>query len=372
MRSVIQKRREFLHLMRACTLDRGYFTVTDIQEGAGVPRSTAQDWINRLVDEGCVRVREKKMGRNPAKYAAISALPSSACRRIFTTIDGDRVEIHHECMSSACAAFCAFHHSHAKGVIQGVHRDGTLIREWARLGREDIDIGLHPSSAVGVAGVEREGDEIVQHIRCIGGPAYSLTDMMSHAEGVCEVNIQRSADIVEGSVRTRALTHLIIGIDDTDSPEGGATFALALALLQHLETMKGVLPISHHVVMLNPAVREKTAGNSCSYIEVAVPPGMHTLVRDRSLVFLEDEALSPEWGMAFKQGFLVPRGLRAYGERARNMIVTREEAEATAAFHQVEVIGGRGIVGALAAVALSGLPHEILLKAEAEIPPCPF
>ncbi|HII75771.1 MAG TPA: sugar-specific transcriptional regulator TrmB [Methanolinea sp.] len=368
MRGVIQKRREYLHLMRACTLERGHFTVTDIQKGAGVPRSTAQDWINRLLDEGCVVIRERKMGRNPAKYAAISALPSSACRRIFTTIDGDSVEIHHECMSSACAAFCAYHHSHARGILQGVHRDGTLIREWARLGREDIDIGLFPSSAVGVAGVERRGEDIIQHIRCIGGPAYSLTDMMSHAEGVCEVSIQRSGEVVEGSVRTRALAHLIIGIDDTDSREGGATFALALALLQHLETLKGVLPISHHVVMLNPAVSEKTAGNSCSYIEVAIPPGMYSRVRDRSLVFVEDEALSREWGMAFKQGFQVPQSLRAYGDMARRGIVTREEAAETAAQHHIEVIGGRGIVGALAAVALSGLSHEVLLRAEARIP----
>jgi len=191
---------------------------------------------------------------------------------------------------------------------------------------------------------------------------------MSHAEGVCEVSIQRSGEVVEGSVRTRALAHLIIGIDDTDSREGGATFALALALLQHLETLKGVLPISHHVVMLNPAVSEKTAGNSCSYIEVAIPPGMYSRVRDRSLVFVEDEALSREWGMAFKQGFQVPQSLRAYGDMARRGIVTREEAAETAAQHHIEVIGGRGIVGALAAVALSGLSHEVLLRAEARIP----
>jgi len=368
MRGVIQKRREYLHLMRACTLEHGFFTVTDIQEGVSVPRSTAQDWVNRLVDEGCVVIRERKMGRNPAKYAAISGLPSSACRRIFTTIDHDRVEIHHDCMSSACAAFCAYHHIRAMGILQGVRRDGTLLREWARLGRTDVDIGLHPSAAVGVAGVERDGEDIIQHIRCIGGPAYSLTDMMAHAEGVCEVTIERSGDIVEGSVRTRALAHMIVGIDDTDSREGGATFALALALLQHLETMKGVLPISHHVVMLNPAVIEKTAGNSCSYIEVAVPPGMYDRVRDRALVFVEDEALSPDWGMAFKQGFIIPPSLRAYGERARREMITPDEAKANAALHDIVVIGGRGIVGALAGIALSGLSHEVLLRAETRVP----
>ena len=368
MRGVIQKRREYLHLMRACTLEHGYFTVTDIQRGVSVPRSTAQDWINRLLDEGCVVIRERKMGRNPAKYAAISALPSSACRRIFTTIDGDEVEIHHDCMSSANAAFCAYHHSRAGGVLKDVRRDGAFIREWARMGHKDVDIGLHPSAAVGVAGVERDGGDIIQSIRCTGGPAYSLTDMMSQAEGVCEVKVERSGDIVEGCVRTRALTHVIAGIDDTDSRERGATFALALALLQHLETMKGVLPISHHITMLNPAVTCKTAGNSSSYIEVAVPPGLYARVRDRALVFVEDEAISGEWGMAFKQGFIIPPSLRAYGERARREVIATDEAEAVAALHGIETYGGRGIVGALAAIALSGLPHDVLLRAEAAIP----
>ena len=68
MRGVIKRRREFLHLMRAYTTENGYFTVTDIQKAAGVPRSTAQDWITRLVDEGCVIQREKKQGRSPARY----------------------------------------------------------------------------------------------------------------------------------------------------------------------------------------------------------------------------------------------------------------------------------------------------------------
>ncbi len=369
MRGVIRKRREFLKLMRACTVDRGYFTVTDIQRQAGIPRSTAQDWINRLLDEGCVVVRERKMGRNPAKYAAISALPSSACRRIFTTVDGERVEIYHECMSTACAAFCAYHHSRARGVLEDVTRDGPLLRERAHMGQSSVEIGLYPASAVGVAGVERIGNEIVQRIRCIGGPAYSLTDMMAKAEGVCDVSLQKSGGVVEGSVRTRALTHLVIGLDDTDSHEGGATFALALALLQHLETMRGVLPISHHVAMLNPAIPKKTAGNSCSYIEVAIPSERYESVRDRALLFIQDESLSPDWGIAFRRGFSLPKDLRVFGKRARSEVIEPEEADRAAAENGVEIFGGQGRIGALAAIALSGLPHEVLLRPFSDMPP---
>jgi Sugar-specific transcriptional regulator TrmB len=368
MHGVIERRRHYLRLMRNYTLDQGSFTVTDIQAGAQVPRSTAQDWINRLVDEGCVVQKVGKSGRQPARYAAISAMPSSACRRIFTTIDGDEVEIFHECMSGACAAFCGHHHTLAQGAVVQVEREGTLLRECARIGRKEIKIGLYPSAAVGVLGVDIKGDCVIQHIRCIGGPAYSLTDMIAHAEGVSDVKVHRDGDIVEGEIWTRALVHLMIGIDDTDSRSGGATFALALALLQHLGKMEGVFPIGHHVAMLYQGVAQKTAGNSCSNIDLAVEPDILERVVSRILLFIEDETFSPEWGIAVKRGFRVTPGLRHYGIMARETLVSLETAQMVAEEHDIRLYGGRGVIGALAAVALSGLSHDMLLNPEKTIP----
>lgn len=369
MRGVIKRRREFLHLMRAFTLEKGSFTVTDIQNGAGVPRSTAQDWINRLVEEGCVVQREKKLGRSPSRYATLSALPQSACRKIFTTVDGDQVQIFHECLSGACAAFCGLHHTIAGGALVQVRRDGTLLRECARIGYSDVRIGLYPSSAVGVVGVERHGDYIDQHIRCIGGPAYSLTDMMARADGICNVRLTKRGEVVEGVVRTRALTHLIIGIDDTDSQEGGATFALALALLQHLGALKGVIPVGHHIVMLNPDVPGRTAGNSCSFIELGIVPGAYDRVVERAVLFVGDESLSGEWGLAVKQGFRIDPSLRSFGDQARRGVVTLATARETAEGNGITLHGGRGVIGALAAIGLAGLPNEILLSPERGILP---
>ncbi len=366
MQGVIERRRHYLGLMRHCTVDRGYFTVTDIQQNAKVPRSTAQDWINRLIAEGCVAVREPKKGRIPARYAATSAMPQSTCRRIFTTVDGDWVQIFHECMSGACAAFCGHHHTMAGGVITGAQRDGTLLRECAKIGGFEIQIGLYPSAAVGIVGIRRSGKYIVQRIRCIGGPAYSLTDMISHADGVENVRIERNGALVEGEVWTRALTHMVIGVDDTDTPAGGATFALALALLQHIATLPDVFPIGHHVAMLYPDAPVKTAGNSCSFIEVAVDPVKTVALVDRISRFVEDEALSPEWGVATREGFLIPPGLRDFGLECRRNVVKIDQAISTARKFGVRLAGGAGVIGALAGVALSGLDNRILLDPRIE------
>ncbi|PKG31250.1 helix-turn-helix domain-containing protein, partial [Methanoregula sp.] len=344
MSRVLERRRQLLHLMREFTLEKGFFTTTDIQQSADVPRSTVQDWINRLLDEGCVLVREEQHGRAPARYVSTSTVPSTACRRIFTTTDGEFVEIYHDCMSSACAAFCGFHHGLAGGALCRVSRDGTLLRECARFGSAQADVGLFPAPSVAVIGIEREGDSVVQTIRCVGGPAYSLTDMMALAKGVTDVKISRSGPLVEGKVYTKALVHLAIGIDDTDSRAGGATFALALALLQHLGSMKGIFPIAHRIVMLNPAIAEKTAGNSCSFIEIATEPAIVEGLPEKIFKFVADEALSPEWGIAIKRGFTIPPDLRSYGIAARKRTISRGEAEILAKKYGITLHGGRGVI----------------------------
>ncbi|WP_292521234.1 helix-turn-helix domain-containing protein [Methanoculleus sp.] len=361
MSRVLERRIEYLRLMRQATLERGSFTVVDIAEATDTPRSTVQDWVNRLIEEGCVVLTEEQRGRHAARYAASSVIPESACRRVFTTVDGDEVEIYHECMSGGCAAFCEFHHTRAGGALQSVRRDGTLLRERAVIGRREVAVGLDPAPAVGIVGVSHDGGYIRQQIRCIGGPAYSLTDMMSLAEGVCDVTVRREGQVVEGEVVTRALAYVAIGIDDTDTETEGATFALALALLQHLAKLDGVMPIGHRVAMLNPRLEARTAGNSCSYIEIAVEPDVVPQIEEAAVRFVADEAASPEWGIAVRQGFRVPGGLRAYGRSARESFLTREAAEATAERFGAHLHGGRGVIGALAAVALIGLPHDVLL-----------
>jgi tRNA(Ile2) C34 agmatinyltransferase TiaS len=185
--------------------------------------------------------------------------------------------------------------------------------------------------------------------------------MMARAEGVARVELDHAGGIVEGRVWTQALTHLTIGVDDTDSRAGGATFALALALLTRLSAGRLVLPISHHVVMLNDKIENKTAGNSASYIEVAVHPSRLDRVMAKSREFVENESLSPEWGLAFLKGMTIPPVLREYGRTVRSAAVDRGRAEETARQAGAILAGGNGVIGALGAVALARLPHEIQL-----------
>ena len=369
MAGVIEKRRELLELMRECTLKNGFFTVHDIEEQTNIARSTIQDWINRLSEENCILLKEEKRGRYPAKYISKSTMLQTACKRIFTTVDKNNVAIFHECRSYGCASFCHHHHLLAGGCILKAQREGNLLVEYACLDgkiKEPVKIGLYPDSAVGVLDVLCDDGFIVQRIRCIGGPAYSLTDMMGIAQGVCDIQIDIKGKIVEGNVYTKSLTHMVIGVDDTDTKEGGATFALALGLLQYLGNLKGVIPISHRVVMLNPKLSDCTAGNSCSYIELAVLPENAEQIKEIAARFVEDESLSQNWGIAVKTGFIISKNLRNYGMQARNSVLTDESAKKTAADEDIFIKGKRGIIGALAAVSFRGLENDTLLNFSAK------
>ena len=371
MTGVLEKRRELLRLMREYTLEKGFFTTGEIAESSSIPRSTMQDWINRLIDEKCVVLKEEQRGRTPARYITSTALLQSACKRIFTTVDGNRVAIFHHCMSSGCAGFCRYHHSIAGGVIDSVQRDGTILIEYAELGRDnpmkDLEIGLYPHPAVGVAAIRRSGDFIIQTIKSTGGPAYSLTDMMGTAKGVEKIDISFEGNLVTGEVYTKALTHVIIGIDDTDSKEGGATFALTLGLLQYLSKFEGVIPISHRVVMLNPKIKYSTAGNFASFIELAVEQDDLEHIKEIASRFVEEESSSNDYGFALKTGFLIPDSLRRYGNEVRFGETNISFAVETAEKHGIFLTGKRGRIGALAAIAFRGLDNDILINPSASI-----
>jgi Predicted DNA-binding protein containing a Zn-ribbon domain len=236
-----------------------------------------------------------------------------------------------------------------------------IFRMRARIGCAD-ELNLK-DAAVGLVSVEKKGDYVYQTIRSIpGGPAYSLSSMMSRAKGVCCVKTALDAGFVNGIVRTKALVPVTVGIDDTDRKGcGGATFALAQALLKYLSNFGGVIGIRHQVAVLSQDIEEKTAGNSCSFIELAVTEEAKSVLAEKICRFVAEESVSKEWGVAVFSGIYVPDALKSFAEKARSARVTEAEAVAAADVCGVKVFGGRGIIGALASVGLKDQSQDVLL-----------
>jgi len=363
---LIEKRRELIGLIEKITHDKGYFDIQDLVAETGLPRSTLQDWINRFVDERCVEVLEERAGRRRARYARrrTRSLPTTACKRIFTTVDGDFVEIFHECRSEGCISFCEYMYSRGNPVVR---KNGLILRQ--RISRPG-DLTMDAAASLGLKKVCVKGGKVYQTIRTFGGPAYSLTEMMEQADGVLEVKYSQKGFYTEGVVATEALTHVVIGVDDTDGIDHGATFALTLSLLDQLSAIEGVHRISHNVGFLYPGAPGKTAGNAVSYIELGARQELVDDVIQTAIDYVRAGTGSDNTGMAVKIGMHSCPALVKFTRRARTGIVTVKEALAAAKKSKVatyNITGKRGIIGAVASLGMVECPPGILMDVSKEI-----
>ncbi|WP_048197990.1 hypothetical protein [Methanocella arvoryzae] len=370
MLKLIEKRRELISLIEKITHDKGYFDVQDLVEDTGLPRSTLQDWINRFVDEGCVEVLEERAGRRRARYARRRTrnLPTTACKRIFTTADetagtAGAVEIFHECRSEGCISFCEY--MYALGNPR-VRKNGLILRQKLVPG----DLRMDDAASLCLKKVCVKDGLVYQTIRTFGGPAYSLTEMMEQADGVLDVRYSQKGAYTEGVVATEALKHIVIAVDDTDSATHGATFALTLSLLDQLSAIEGVHRISHNVGFLYPDAPGKTAGNSVSYIELGAKAELVESIIQTAIEYVKSQTGSEHTGMAVKVGLRNCPELMRFTRKARTQIVTVEEALEAAEKSKVrtyEITGRKGLIGAVAALGMVDCPPETLMDVKKEI-----
>ncbi|MEM2144260.1 MAG: hypothetical protein QW279_02785 [Candidatus Jordarchaeaceae archaeon] len=371
MSKILEKRKLCIGLVRRLTNDFGSFTVQDIIFETGLPRSTVQDWIKRLLDEQQISLVESASGRKPARYAfrLRPSLPYSACKRIFTTIDTSHKigEIYHNCSSEGAVMFCAFTHKKAEGAIISTRYEGLMLREKFRLGssfQNKIDKPI--GASVVVERVDLCGDKVVQTLKAFGGPAHSLTETMKNAKGVVRVELEDKGGYTEGRIFTEPLEHVTIAIDDTDTEEAGATWALSLSLLDHLG--ESVEKISHKVVMLNPNIKYKTAGNAASFLEIAIDSSKYDEIINRSISFLRVNTLSENTAVTVLRGLNIPNELKKFANEVRTKEVKISDALNTAkkcGIDFFEVTGERGIIGAMASLAFFESSSEVLMNAAA-------
>ncbi len=370
MSKTLKKRTVCLNLVKTLSKEKGFFTITDIIDETNTPRSTIQDWINRLIIEGYIVKMEDAAGSRPAKfnYVMKSEYPT-ACKNIFTCLDRkhDLVEIYHFCGSEGCTAYCASAHKQTGGAILETRHEGFILRELAKIGKAPL-IGLGSKAGVGIEAISIEDNMIVQSIKATGGPAYSLTETMGGAIGVKRIEHTKKDTYIEGKIYTDALQHVTIGIDDTDDLEEGATWATSLALLNNL---KRINRIAHKIVFLNPSIKYKTLGNNAAFIEFAVKESSYDLVISNVVDFLQYKTVSEETAIAIMKGLVVPNELKAFANLVREKEVPISTAEQVAKdlnIDLIEITGTRGKVGALASIAFLREDPSSLMNPDAKIP----
>jgi len=177
------------------------------------------------------------------------------------------------------------------------------------------------------------------------------------AEGVKRVELQDiggGSKIGRATVVTPRLQKVVIGIDDTDTKDEGATWTLAHNVGAEL-AKRGYQYLDHITVQLYPHNPNKTQNCVAIALVFAIKPDEKEKLVKEVVNLLKKDTLSDKTAIAVIQGIKIPEKLRSYAEAAKKSMITVEEAEKVAesvGVKLVEVTGSQGKIGALAALGV--------------------
>jgi tRNA(Ile2)-agmatinylcytidine synthase len=149
---------------------------------------------------------------------------------------------------------------------------------------------------------------------------------------------------------------LHIGLDDTDSPDGGCTTYVAALLAERLLTLGAEFVDYPTLLRLNPNTPWKTRGNASVCLRFNLDEAMQGEAKKAALELVDRygefwcDNTNP--GVVFHVGE-VPQEAKEFSDRTVKQIVSLLEAEAIIEGHGMAAVGWknrRGIIGALAAV----------------------
>jgi methanogenesis imperfect marker protein 11 len=231
-------------------------------------------------------------------------------------------------------------------LVRSVRTVGSTNRYLLSTGSADLALegSFFPA---GIAAVAVEEDEIAVTYRGLGGGGVGASICRASASGVvrCVSDPAGGGRLAGSTVWLPRRERVIIGIDDTDTPEEGATWTLAHNIARAVEDDHSRY-LSHTIIQLYPVpYRTKNCVAIACEFATSDPEGLIRNYRD----LLEEYTLSDETGMAVWRGF-DPSPLEEFGCRVKRGEVSADDLAAFDSEHLSIVMDGRGVIGAVAAI----------------------
>jgi methanogenesis imperfect marker protein 11 len=252
-------------------------------------------------------------------------------------------------------AMWARYHYQKSPLVRSVRTLGNTTRYLLEPGT--VELALQGSHfPAGISSVAVDDKEIAISYIGMGGGGVGASICRSTATGVtrCVTDPSGGGRVAGCSVWLPRRSRVLIGIDDTDTAEEGATWTLAHNIARSVEDEHSKY-LSHTIVQLFP-VPYRT--KNCVGIVCEFASSEPALLVDRFQQLLERYTLSEDTGMAVFAGF-DPAPLEPFGWAVKRGEVTREDLAAVS--NHVEMrIEGRGIIGAVAAIPFATRYEEAL------------
>jgi methanogenesis imperfect marker protein 11 len=263
------------------------------------------------------------------------------------------------------AEWTSINRCRAGGIVEECEIMGKTLVTRARLGLEEVRFGPVDYELGGQAleGALIEGDTVRTKWAGIAGAGVAVAASLAQAPGVISVCYPTEEDLKIGGRRmnrveliTPRYEKIRVGIDDTDDPEGGATYMLAIQAQREAIKLDGVEPLLYRLVQLYPKSPFKTSNCTGTVMAFAVRPQMKERFKEVIVDAVKSRTRSQDTGLAIMEGMDVPEALNAFGWEAKKRLVSLEEAAVFETWENLKVYelgtGKQGRIGALASLGM--------------------
>ena len=276
--------------------------------------------------------------------------------KVLTMVDGDKVELveYHPCISGS--HWLLHQYRNNSELIDSAYRDGNKHVYKCHVGSAPLDLQAS-FNAAGIDEIAIDGDEVKVTHAGLAGAGVGAGMCRGMGEGVKYIEL---LDIGGGSKVGRAtvvspkLEKVVIGVDDTDVKDAGATWTMAHNLGVELKGL-GFEYLDHIIVQLYPHNPHKTQNCVSIALTFAVESDKKQELIDKTIEILKRDTLSDKTAIAILEGLDIPEKLREYSIATKSGMMDVETAESVAAELNIPLIavtGEQGKVGALAALGL--------------------
>lgn len=281
-------------------------------------------------------------------------------KKVITMVDNDQVELieFHPCVAGS--EWMVYQYKRTSDLVIDSKRDGDKHTYLLKIGKTDMN--LKPSySAAGIEEVSVEGDEVKIVHAGLAGAGVGAAMCRGMAQGVKRVelyDVGGGSKVGRAAVVTPKKQKLVIGIDDTDTKQEGATWTLANNVGMELAEM-GFEYLDHVICQLYPHNPNKTQNCVSIALVFAVEPSRRDELIDKTKRILKRDTLSDKTAIAILDGFEVPEVLREYAVNTKKSMMTVEDAVITAKKAGVQLEPVTGLPGEIGALAALGLYNDV-------------
>ena len=296
------------------------------------------------------------------------------CKGFYTIVDEEAgvAQIIEKCVGQGPMEWDAVNRRRTKGVITNVRLMSGMIVMDTEIGEKEISFGpvQIDTGGQGIKALKVEGDEVRTTWYGIAGASVGIGACIAQCPDVIRTEYPDDFKIggahrAHVDIITPKYVRVVIGVDDTDTKEKGASWVTSLRLGTQCPVGRF---IEHRIIQLNPKAPNKTTNCCSTAVSFAVKEEEVPALIEFATEFVRKESYSDDTVITVFKGLRIPEPLRDFGWSCKTVLYKPEDAIRIAEENGVQIIsvtGMKGVIGAVAAIgcfdigeAAAGIPED--------------